>query len=542
MSHFDKYLPVKLFSRLESGKDGNSNSGSIELWFPYITLNTTRKISESMARLATNEFDALDQEIFSIFFHEYIHLIQSACFPLCHIPVEFTYCYIFDAHTTAKKRKAAGIETLLPIEHSKVFEDACDKLFKTYAHTTIVEGIHDDIIELSVVHILEGVARILEERYLGQSLPPDELYDTLRDVNEAIFAGDSLDDRTLLEFAEQAMRYEHPDEMLVRLLIARRDGLTIYEPSCWNDQAELDMILQDGKGVLSSSYFNELRSFLERFYRDTPKRFAKGAVFTSIYDSIEKGERKCLPTIVIDNISRIGLPVVAYQSGELEAFNPYDDSAKVCFPLRSFEGVCKILLGVGDRECSCLINCEAAQRSGVDGVPHVDNHCLTDPWAKDNGGELCPFTAAWRAFHFENLKRGILDGEDVSIRMFYDQMLLRYKPGEVFGCEVRIWSNDSGNKPHIHITTKNAGRKERRNTTIDCCVRLDVAEYFVHGGHDDTLNNSQCKELYQFLQQKNKRHKEKTNWDVLVEEWNNHYPARMVPKGTSFPDYSALNG
>ena len=82
MAHFYNCLKP-----LNAQSEGGGSAGSVRLWFPYIEMNYERRISDAILRLPTKEFSDADQELFYVFFHEYIHIVQSVLFPVCQYPL-----------------------------------------------------------------------------------------------------------------------------------------------------------------------------------------------------------------------------------------------------------------------------------------------------------------------------------------------------------------------------------------------------------------------------------------------------------------------
>lgn len=101
---------------------------------------------------------------------------------------------------------------------------------------------------------------------------------------------------------------------------------------------------------------------------------------------------------------------------------------------------------------------------------------------------------------------------------------------------IYIRTNDPGNYPHFHIIDENAlGRK------FHCCVRIDCAKYFIHTGKEDTLNSSRRKELIKFLTSPSEDEPQKTNWQVVLVEWNRNNSKRKISMDLPMPNYKELN-
>lgn len=59
-----------------------------------------------------------------------------------------------------------------------------------------------------------------------------------------------------------------------------------------------------------------------------------------------------------------------------------------------------------------------------------------------------------------------------------------------------VRTNDEGFILHIHIMDQATNGRE-----LDCCVKLEINEYFSHGKHQDILNSKLCKALNDFMHQ-----------------------------------------
>ena len=88
---------------------------------------------------------------------------------------------------------------------------------------------------------------------------------------------------------------------------------------------------------------------------------------------------------------------------------------------------------------------------------------------------------------------------------------------------VRIWTNDPGFIPHIHITDKSTGGK-----LLDACVRLDKSAYFKHGCHTDSLNANQRKALDAFMRKELENDYFPNNYEYAVYEWNRNNSSTLI--------------
>ena len=102
--------------------------------------------------------------------------------------------------------------------------------------------------------------------------------------------------------------------------------------------------------------------------------------------------------------------------------------------------------------------------------------------------------------------------------------------------EIVVWTNDPGQIPHFHIRDANA-----RGKHFDSCIRLDCADYFVHGAHRRKLNSAERKALVAFLASVSPKNKQgSTNWRRVVDEWNRNNSTRTIPVDQTMPNYRTL--
>lgn len=98
--------------------------------------------------------------------------------------------------------------------------------------------------------------------------------------------------------------------------------------------------------------------------------------------------------------------------------------------------------------------------------------------------------------------------------------------------EIYVNTDDSGKIPHFHYRKKNEWDK------FHTCIKIEKAEYFLHGGKNDKLNSRQKKELIVFLNKKTNRNMR--NWDHIVDMWNMNNSDVLVDESTKMPNYNNL--
>ena len=103
---------------------------------------------------------------------------------------------------------------------------------------------------------------------------------------------------------------------------------------------------------------------------------------------------------------------------------------------------------------------------------------------------------------------------------------------------VRSKEMQGGNIPHFHIFDAATQGKDRKRG-FRTCVEILRPVYFFHEGKRDLLNASMRDELCSVLSAPHKRFTQYTNWDFLINEWNQNN-AVQVPVDTPMPDYHKL--
>lgn len=104
--------------------------------------------------------------------------------------------------------------------------------------------------------------------------------------------------------------------------------------------------------------------------------------------------------------------------------------------------------------------------------------------------------------------------------------------GAAGACQIDVFTNEGDYLPHFHITNKKG---------LDCCVRIDTAEFFAHGNHKDTLNSKSMKVLDQKLREKcEKSESGQTNWEYIRDLYFGN--ERKVEKPEKQPDYTKTKG
>ena len=101
--------------------------------------------------------------------------------------------------------------------------------------------------------------------------------------------------------------------------------------------------------------------------------------------------------------------------------------------------------------------------------------------------------------------------------------------------EIYVNTNDGGKFPHFHYRDAKDWKK------FHTCIRIDVAEYFLHEGKEDKLNAKQLKNLYKFLKSdvtlSKYRGKFKNNYELICFLWDLNNSDVQIPENIDMPDY-----
>lgn len=102
--------------------------------------------------------------------------------------------------------------------------------------------------------------------------------------------------------------------------------------------------------------------------------------------------------------------------------------------------------------------------------------------------------------------------------------------------EIYVRSHEGGNIPHFHIWDKvTQGQK------FHTCVEIKSPKYFHHTRKEDILNMKQKRLLVEFLKAKPKKlRKYDTNWEVVIDMWNNGDSEMSVVEDLEMPNYLEL--
>ena len=104
------------------------------------------------------------------------------------------------------------------------------------------------------------------------------------------------------------------------------------------------------------------------------------------------------------------------------------------------------------------------------------------------------------------------------------------------GYELYVQTDDAGEIPHFHLKHKN--QTKSKSLTIEILRPI----YFERGTHKGTLNSKERNSLQAFISDKSSNARYNgTNWDMVVDLWNDNNSNRTIPTNMKQPDYVTLH-
>ena len=216
MSGYNQFSSIAL----EKQKDleGVFVPGEFDLWYPFIKLDSRINVGDALCRFAEGHATQDDQELFFTFFHEYLHLVQSAMYFVCQLPIIQTHNIIYDIRVTALRRKSNGERKLTPIVYS----------YETITVHNLIENEFESVKkeeypilkkDFCVINILEGVVRILEEKYRGQVMEKNHWrYTAIKEINQCVLKNRALTERSLLDLCDVALGRRRSSYVFLQIL------------------------------------------------------------------------------------------------------------------------------------------------------------------------------------------------------------------------------------------------------------------------------------------------------------------------------------
>ena len=130
-------------------------------------------------------------------------------------------------------------------------------------------------------------------------------------------------------------------------------------------------------------------------------------------------------------------------------------------------------------------------------------------------------------------KFGEVKNQQELVDMAQELLEQRARVGYLGEYEICIFTDDHNDIPNFHIWDKDSlGGK------FHVAVKIDSSEYLFQRKNEDRLDSMQSKELCMFLNDKYKYDNTKTNWQHLIEVWNDN--KKEVDVNLSMPDYTKL--
>lgn len=97
--------------------------------------------------------------------------------------------------------------------------------------------------------------------------------------------------------------------------------------------------------------------------------------------------------------------------------------------------------------------------------------------------------------------------------------------------------------PHFHFFKDNPIDRGIINTRKEGCICILEPYYFLHGAHQEMMNNQEIKSLKKFLNTKCRnpgKCGDMTVWEYIINKWNTNNPNQtQIPKGHKIPDYKS---
>ncbi|MBR6264440.1 MAG: hypothetical protein IKR05_14675, partial [Prevotella sp.] len=394
--------------------------GNFNLGIPYIRMEFDVQLGQILRR--ESRVKDIERNYCSTFLHEYVHFLQSVLFKSCQLQALVWQNLIYDIHTTALLKKSKGKKTLLPLIFSEYLVALMKQKNKVYNHTEDVCLEDGECRKFGLVDVVEGIARILEERYLCEQIsktqPP---YTTIRDVNLQIFGEqDKLSDSELLDVAEVALSREYPDMVFLRLCTEIKKA-KIHRNRFFQDVEALAQlkgykresslatrIAKNAAGLFTSNIFRGYSQNMQCLYGEIPNCILGRPVFSSLYEQLGHDRDAGMPSSILKLIHawRDCTPLIVNKRGELEQFSRLPNSYYEQHAL-VIESVIRCVMdhhvGVQYGGCSMMMSCQNSNGQGSH-LP-VNGFCKSDPWNKKliKKNFCCPFGAVRRAFGLEDL-------------------------------------------------------------------------------------------------------------------------------------------
>ena len=128
------------------------------------------------------------------------------------------------------------------------------------------------------------------------------------------------------------------------------------------------------------------------------------------------------------------------------------------------------------------------------------------------------------------MKRMIIQHQDIEGMSRIGFLNKQGNPKERSPFELYVYTDDSGDIPHMHIHIEDEN---------DACIRYDSPKYFNHGKNNNTVSTDVAEMIDSLLR---KPYNSKiTYWDYAVASWNANNSSTDLPEDIEQPNYSLLN-
>lgn len=390
--------------------------GCFDVGFPYIHLETSLTIGDSLRRICAGKGSRSDQELIYTFFHEYLHLVQSSVFEVCQLPILYNHSLIYDIRVAGIKTRNDGrklIDSIKPSEDTKLI---CQRIMDRYAviDVQLSEAEH---CPFGCVNLLEGAARLLEEEFRGAIVEEDNWrYTAIRTLNKIYLPKSPLDNRSLLDVCDVALRCENSAKTFCDILQALGSqgagapavtfdsvlGLTT-KLGCKICNSLSSLVKMSTAKTFGGPLFSHYVKQVQIIYDQMPRFFGGGALFSKIYDALQNDDKKGLPNCLIVWMANCGSPIVANDNGVIEAFDIERENASfIDQNVLGIKAVVESVLHPENSRCAMKSACEFAAASGH--FLPLDDKCTRSPWMKEPWRNmLCPYLAIWKALGLEGL-------------------------------------------------------------------------------------------------------------------------------------------
>ena len=108
----------------------------------------------------------------------------------------------------------------------------------------------------------------------------------------------------------------------------------------------------------------------------------------------------------------------------------------------------------------------------------------------------------------------------------YNQLIknieFRRNIGNFLNYKIYVYDKEGQNIPHFHI---------KLNGFLDCCIKIQKPEYFIHGSNTNTITKKHIKKLIKWLNDNDKYF-----WKEIIRTWNNH-SINKLDINLEIPDY-----